>query len=140
VGVASQTDTTTSSHAASAALWTNQVPFDEDQFTMTPNLANVTTLDHVELKKPAGPSAPPPQADPTSTDLRDLSPLAGGRTEVGGRGTGDGSAGGGRRVLAPPQVFISSCCIAIVCYAHRTITPLRLAPCGASPVGRARLG
>jgi hypothetical protein len=130
VGVASQTDTTTSSHAASAALWTNQVPFDEDQFTMTPNLANVTTLDHVELKKPAGPSAPPPKADPTSTDLRDL----------GGRGTGDGSAGGGRRLLAPPQVFISSCCIAIVCYAHRTITPLRLAPCGASPVGRARLG
>ena len=29
------------------------VPFDEDQFTMSPNLENVTTLDHVSLKEKA---------------------------------------------------------------------------------------
>ena len=28
------------------------VPFDEDQFTMSPNLENVTTLDHVSLQTP----------------------------------------------------------------------------------------
>ena len=30
----------------------HQVPFDEDQYTMTPNMENVTTLDHVTLSKP----------------------------------------------------------------------------------------
>ena len=33
------------------------VPFDEDQFTMSPGLDNVTTLDHVELHKSRNPIA-----------------------------------------------------------------------------------
>ena len=41
-----------SGRLASSGVRRFVVPFDEDQFTMTPNLENVTTLDHVTLDKP----------------------------------------------------------------------------------------
>ena len=57
------------------------VPFDEDQFTMSPGLDNVTTLDHVELHKTRDPIAerrkqkqqPQPQAGKHRKDGRDNS-------------------------------------------------------------------
>ena len=42
-----------SGRLAAAGVRRFVVPFDEDQFTMTPNLENVTTLDHVSLDRPS---------------------------------------------------------------------------------------
>jgi hypothetical protein len=54
------------------------VPFDEDQFTMTPNLENVTTLDHVTLDKP------PPLAKQLKAEAEARAKAE--RAEAGGEG------------------------------------------------------
>ena len=79
---------------------------------MTPNLSNVTTLDHVELRKPVGPSTAPE----TVNDLASLPEVATSSLHASSTSSsavmtneqdihqGTLNIGGGRRLLAAPKV------------------------------------
>ena len=91
-----------------------QVPFDEDQFAMTPNLENVTTLDHVTLDKPsplatklkeqkeASAAAQAAQAAAAGSAATGGAPSSssGSGAAVGSKGSTASDAGGGSAALA----------------------------------------
>ena len=64
-----------------------QVPFDEDQFSMTPNLENVTTLDHVALDVPV-------------SRQREEASKAKGKTSAGVSGAGNNRVAANEQALA----------------------------------------